>query len=156
MVGSPSTPWNADQGRLRAWAPDCETVLSFCLLDSKLVLGDNVWMKRPVLTLRFHNTRTHTRLKKVAGLVGVSMNDIAEVAIERELDFLAADLEDELLETVDALRSWRYTDEQLTVDIAAFSEGEAHERDPLQATMAPPNSADAVGVRDIFADTVEH
>jgi len=141
---------------VRVERPDSESLLSFCLLDSKLVLGDNVWMKRPVLTLRFHHKATHTRLKKVAGLVGVSMNDIAEVAIERELDFLAADLEDELLETVDALRSWTYTDEQLAADIAAFSEGEAHERDPLRATIAPANTADSAGVRDIFADTVEH
>ncbi len=119
-------------------------------------MGDNVWMKRAVLTIRFRHKATHRRLKKVAELVGVSMNDIAQVAIERELDFLAADLQDELLETVAVLRSWRYSDEHLAVDIAAFGEGEAHERDPLQATMVSANTADAVGVRDIFADTVEH
>ncbi len=112
-------------------------------------------MKHSVLTLRFHDKRTHTRLKKVAGLLGVSMNDIAETAIERELDFLAADLEDELLETVEALRNWRYTDEEVEADVVAFGEGEAYERDPLQATMMSQDRADAVGVRDIFADTVE-
>jgi len=78
------------------------------------------------------------------------MNEIAETAIERELDFLAADLEEELLETVEALREWEYTESDLERDITAFGEAEAHERDPLRSSLV--SATDAAGVGEIFAD----
>jgi len=104
-------------------------------------------------TLRFRKSATHTRLKRVSDLVGSSMNEIAEAAIERELDFLAADLEQELLETVEALRGWEYTRSHLERDIAAFADGEAFERDPLRSTLL--TVADSAGVGDIFAGPVD-
>ncbi len=110
-------------------------------------------VRRPVLTLRFKRPRTHSRLRSVSKLIGSSMNDIAETAIERELDFLATDLEEELLETVQALRSWEYTDSALKSDIAAFAEGEAYERDPLRTSLI--STVDSAGVGEIFADPVE-
>ena len=110
--------------------------------------------RRPVLTLRFKKPALHKRLKRVSDLIGSSMNEIAETAIERELNFLAADLEQELLETVETLRSWDYTGAKLESDIAAFAEGEAFERDPLRSTMT--STSDSVGVGEIFAGPVEH
>jgi len=82
------------------------------------------------------------------------MNEIAEAAIERELDFLAADLEQELMETVKTLRSWEYNKTDLERDITAFAEGEALHRDPLRSTSA--SAADSAGVGEIFARPVEH
>lgn len=110
-------------------------------------------MKRPVLTLRFKRPATHSRLKRISDLIGSSMNEIAESAIERELDFLAADLQDELIETVEALAGWEYSESELMGDISAFAEGEASHRDPVKSTAA--SGADSVGVGDIFADPVE-
>ena len=110
-------------------------------------------MRRPVLTLRFKKSATHSRLKRVSDLIGSSMNEIAEAAIERELDFLAADLEQELLETVEALRGWDYTQSDLERDIASFAEGEAFQRDPLGSTLV--SVADSAGVGTIFAGPVE-
>lgn len=82
------------------------------------------------------------------------MNEIAEAAISRELDFLAADLEQELMETVETLRGWEYNEDDLERDIAAFAEGEALLRDPLRSTSA--SVADSAGVGEIFAGPVEH
>lgn len=84
------------------------------------------------------------------------MNEIAETAIERELDFLGADLEEELLATVTALQGWRYSDEDLERDLDAFGEGEASVRDPLRSTMSSPTQMDDLGIGEIFADTLEY
>ncbi len=110
--------------------------------------------RRPVFTLRFKSSTTHRRLKRVSDLIGSSMNEIAEAAIERELDFLATDLEQELMDTVEAWRSWDYSQSDLEGDIAAFAEGEALQRDPLRSRSVPV--ADSAGVGEIFADPVEH
>ncbi len=111
-------------------------------------------MTRSVLTLRFKRSATHRRLKRVSGLIGSSMNEIAEAAIARELDFLAADLEQELMETVETLRGWEYNEADLERDIAAFAEGEALLRDPLRSTSV--SVADSAGVGEILAGPVEH
>ena len=112
-----------------------------------------VEQRRPVLTLRFRRARTHERLKQMAGLLGTSMNEIAETAIERELDVLSTDLEAELLDTVTALRHWRYSEEDLERDIAEFAEGEVSLPDPMRTTRAFA-AVDDAGIGEIFARRV--
>jgi hypothetical protein len=108
-----------------------------------------------VLTLRFRNRRTYQRLKHIAGIVGSSMNEIAEAAVERELDFLSTDLEAQLSETVEALRSWRYSDDDLEQEIRKFGEGEGSVRDPMRSTMTSAAAIDALNIGDLFADSLE-
>lgn len=90
-------------------------------------------MKRPVLTLRFSKRRSYARLKRASEMLGVSMNALADAAIERELDFLAVDLADELEETARLLRDWTYTDRELAHDLDQIAEAEAGLRDPVRA-----------------------
>jgi hypothetical protein len=103
--------------------------------------------KHSVLTLRFKRSALHGRLRRVSKMIGVSMNELAEVAIERELDLLAADLEQELMETVKTLRSWQYDEGELERDAAAFAAGEAFERDPVRSK----NVVDPAGIGELFA-----
>ncbi len=112
--------------------------------------------ERPVFTLRLNSASTHERLKAVAAQIGTSMNEIAVVAIERELDFLGADLEAELLATVKALREWRYTDQDLERDLDAFAEAEASLRDPMRSTMSSSTQVDELGIEKLFANPVEY
>ncbi len=110
-------------------------------------------VKRPVLTLRFKKPSTHRRLKEVSKVIGASMNEVAETVIEQGLDYLAADAERELRETIERLRGWEYTDSEFEKDAIAFAEGEASERDPLRSTMT--EFADSAGVGEIFVHPVE-
>ncbi|MCH7670304.1 MAG: hypothetical protein IIC71_14050 [Acidobacteria bacterium] len=109
-----------------------------------------------VLTLRFRNLRTYQRLKQVAALVGTSMNEIAEAAVERELDFLSADLESQLTETVEALKSWRSTEADIERDIQQFGDAESSLRDPMRATLRTIKLVDPLNIGALFADSVEH
>ena len=80
------------------------------------------------------------------------MNEIVEVAIEHELDFLAVDMAEELDETVQLLRGWTYTDERIEQDLDEFSAGERG-RDPLRARHTPSGSvAGSVDVRQMFEE----
>ena len=103
-------------------------------------------------TLRFQNERTHELLGIVADELGVSKNRLAEEMLERELETAALLVERDLDDTLRQLHSYR-REERLEDDIAAFAEGEAFGRDPLQARMAEPlQFGDAFGVMDSFAD----
>jgi len=109
-------------------------------------------MKQHVLTVRFRHSSNHVRLRKVAQLLGTSMNEIAEAAIEHELDSLAADLLEELDETVQLLREWTYSDDRIEQDLDRFAAGEMG-RDPLQARHVPDGPvAGSVDVREMFEE----
>lgn len=104
-------------------------------------------MKRHVLTLRFSKHRNYLRLKRASEMLGVSMNALADAAIERELDFLAVDLADELEETAALLRGWTYTDRDLAHDLDEIADAEAEVWDPVRAHRV--DLRDGHGVVDV-------
>jgi hypothetical protein len=103
-------------------------------------------------TLRFRNPRTHEILGLVADRYGVSMNQLAEDMLERELRAAALVLELDLSGTLDLLRGYNRA-EHLERAIEEFAEAEGRERDLLRAHLADsPTTRDAHGVLEAFAD----
>lgn len=78
---------------------------------------------RASFPLRFHDERTRELLRLVAERQQVSMNQLAEELISRELDVLALGLETTMSRTVELLRAYR-TDRR-GADWQAFAEAEA-------------------------------
>jgi hypothetical protein len=107
---------------------------------------------RPAFTLRFRRERTHRALRHAAEQLGVSMNELAERAIEHELAVIGSELEEKLRRTLDLLGPYRQ--EGLEADVAAFARAEVTEDDPLHA-VAAESRADSLGVGAAFADPVE-
>lgn len=62
---------------------------------------------RTAFPLRFENERTRELLRVVAERRNISMNQLAEEMIERELEVLALGLEMSLSRTVELLRAYR-------------------------------------------------
>jgi hypothetical protein len=108
-------------------------------------------MSRAALTLHFHNDETLRNLERAAEALGVSMDDLAEVAIERELAAVGAGLEGRLTRTLDRLKS--YSPADLDRDIRDFAQSEVEIEDPLQARRI--ESPDAYGIGALFGDPVE-
>ena len=106
---------------------------------------------RPAFTLRFRDEQTHRTLRLTAELLGVSMNELAEQAIARELAHLGADLEERLLRTADLLREYRAGDLEREID--EIARAEATEEDPLCCRRTP--NEDPLGVSAAFARPVE-
>ena len=102
-------------------------------------------------TVRFDRA-VHLRLKTVAELEHVAMNDIVVVAVEHELERRSDDIRARLEDILDRLKSFELTDEEFEADAERFAAGEALD-DPLQATYV--DLEDAYGVSDIFANTLE-
>jgi hypothetical protein len=101
-------------------------------------------------TLRFRNPETHKLFGLVADRYGVSMNQLAEDMLERELRAAALVLELDLSETLDLPREYS-RDEHLERAIEEFAEAEGRERDPLRARLAEtPTTRDAHGVFEAF------
>lgn len=115
---------------------------------SAMALPDN----RPAFTLRFREARTHRALRHVADELGMSMNEIAERAIEHELAVIGAELEEKLRETVELLRAYR--GRGMEADAEAFAVAEVAEEDPLKSRNVS-GWADPLGVGAAFADPVE-
>ena len=107
--------------------------------------------RRPAFTLRFRNEATHRTLRLTAHALGVSMNELAETAIEHELAVIGADLEQKLTRVAELLRSYRDTD--VEDDIEAFARAEVTIDDPLQSRQA--TLEDAYGVGALFARSLE-
>jgi hypothetical protein len=106
----------------------------------------------PKFTLRFRNPETHEILGLVADRYGVSMNQLAEDMLERELRAAALVLELDLSGTLDLLRGYNRA-EHLERAIEEFAEAEGGERDPLRARLAEtPTTHDAHGVLEAFAN----
>jgi hypothetical protein len=108
-------------------------------------------MSRTALTLHFHSEETLGNLERTAKTLGVSMDDLAEVAIERELAAVGAGLEGRLTRVLERLKSYNPAD--LDRDIRAFAQSEVEIEDPLQARRI--ESADAYGIGALFGDPVE-
>jgi len=104
-------------------------------------------------TVRFGRA-VHRRLKTVAELEHVAMNDIVVGAVEHELARRSEDLRAKLENALARLDSFELTDEEFERHVERFAEGEAL-GDPLQATYVG-DLEDAYGVSEIFADTMEH
>jgi hypothetical protein len=85
------------------------------------------------LTLHFRNLETLRDLKRAADALGVTIDQLAEAAIERELTVVGAGLEGRLSRALKRLGS--YGSEKIGPDIAAFARSEAEIDDPLQATV---------------------
>lgn len=108
-------------------------------------------LKRPAFTLRFRNEATHRSLRLTAHALGVSMNELAETAIEHELAVRGADLEQKLTRTAELLRSYR--DSGVEQDIVAFAEGEIAVEDPYRSHRVAIE--DACGIGALFARSLE-
>lgn len=107
---------------------------------------------RRAFTLRFRRERTHQALRRAADELGVSMNELAERAIEHELAAIGAELENRLRETIELLRPYR--GEGRESDAEAFAQAEVTEEDPLRS-RADSGRSDRLGVGAAFADPVE-
>jgi hypothetical protein len=84
---------------------------------------------RAALTVHFHSDETLRNLELAAEEMGVSMEDLAEVAIERELAAIGAGLEGRLARALERLKSYGPTD--LDRDIQSFARSEVEIKDPL-------------------------
>ncbi len=103
-------------------------------------------MSSAVLTLHFRNEETLRNLEQAAEALGVSKDEFAESAIERELALGSAGLEGRLIRVVDRLRSYGPSD--LERDIQEFAQSEVEFEDPLQSRIA--ESPDAHGIGALF------
>jgi hypothetical protein len=108
-------------------------------------------MSRAALTLHFHNDGTLRNLERAAEALGVSVDDLAEVAIERELAAVGAGLEGRLIRALERLKS--YSPAGLDQDIRIFAKSEVEIEDPLQARHI--ESPDAYGIGALFGDPME-
>jgi len=106
--------------------------------------------ERPAFTLRFRRKATHRALRQAAEDLGISMNELAERAIEHELAVVGHELEEKLRATVELLKPYRAGD--LDSAIEQFARAEVEEDDPLKSRAV--GQADAVGVGAAFADSV--
>lgn len=106
---------------------------------------------RPAFTLRFRRLSTHRALRHAADELGVSMNELAERAIEHELAVIGSELEARLRRTVELLGAYRGPSAE---DVEAFSRAEVAEDDPLRSRAASGRT-DPFGVGTAFADPVE-
>jgi hypothetical protein len=102
-------------------------------------------------TLRFRNPRTREVLGLIADRYGISMNQLAEDMLERELQAAALVVELDLTGTLDLLRDYS-RGEHLEQAIEDFAQAEAHAQDPLEARMGEtPAARDAHGILEAFA-----
>ena len=108
-------------------------------------------MSQAALTLHFHNQETLRDLERAAEALGVSMDELAEAAIERELAALGAGLEGKLARSLRRLKPFDSADFER--DVKAFARSEVEVEDPLQARRV--ESSDPYGIGALFADSVE-
>ena len=108
-------------------------------------------MSHAALTLHFRNDETLRNLERAAEALGVSTDEFAEAAIERELAAVGAGIEGKLARSLERLKS--YDPSELDRDIRAFARSEVEVEDPLQARRV--ESSDAYGIGALFADSVE-
>ena len=107
-------------------------------------------MSNAVLTLHFRNEETLRNLEQAAEALGVSKDELAESAIERELA-LGANLESRLVRTLDRLKS--LGSGNLERDIQEFARSEVDFEDPLLSRYA--ETPDAHGIGALFGYPVE-
>ncbi len=87
-------------------------------------------METTKLTIRLRDERVYRLLKLLASQRGVSMNQMVEQALARELEREADRAEGELTETLELLRSYRAAPAELARE---FADAELSEPDPLRS-----------------------
>lgn len=108
-------------------------------------------MSRAALTLHFHNEETLRSLERVAESLGISADELAEAAIERELAAVGAGLDTKLTRALERLKS--YGPEDQDRDIQELARSEVEVEDPLQARRV--ESTDPYGIGALFGHPVE-
>ncbi len=108
-------------------------------------------MSRAAVTLHFRSKETLRKLERAAEALGVSMDELAEAAIERELTALGTGLEGRLTRSLERLKSYGPAD--LDRDIRDLAQSEVEFEDPLQARFV--ESPDAYGIGALFGHPVE-
>lgn len=89
-----------------------------------------VGMTRSAFPLRFKDPETKAMLRLVSDQLGVPMNDLAEDAIRHELVLLGADIERQLTEIVNSMKSYN-PQADLGAYLDAFASGEG-QGDPVR------------------------
>src|SRR5262249_2275144 len=107
-------------------------------------------MSRSALIVHFHN-ETLRNLERTAEALGVSVDDLAEVAIERELAAVGAGIEGRLTRSLERLRSYGPAD--LDRGIRNFARSGVESRDPFQSLRM--TSAEVHGKEALLGNPVE-
>ncbi len=107
-------------------------------------------MSRAALTLHFSNEETLRDLEHAAEALGVSTDDLAEVAIERELAAVGAGLDGRLARILARLRPPKEADYDGAIRFFARSEIEVE--DPLRSHHV---ASDPYGIGALFGDPLE-
>lgn len=108
-------------------------------------------MSPAALTLRFRNLETLRNLERAAEALGITTNELAEAAIERELVVVGTGLEGRLARALKRLGP--YGPEKLARDVDAFARSEVEVEDPLRAERL--ETSDAYGIGALFGDPME-
>lgn len=106
-------------------------------------------MAQSSFPLRFKNPRTKEMLRLVSSEIGVPMTEVAEEAIRHELVLLGADIERQLSDIVQALRSYQ-PERDIEHYLDLIEEGEARP-DPIRARQLPATGTKAAGVSEATA-----
>ena len=102
---------------------------------------------RSSFPVRFENERTRELLRAVALHERVSMNQLAEEMIERELEVMALGIEDTLSRTIELLRSYRGQGRAEAWDEFAEAEGLP---EPVPTHRTRPQTDDPYEVARVF------
>jgi hypothetical protein len=116
--------------------------------------GEKVYtdtMRPAALTLHFRNLETLRNLERAAEALGLTTDELAEAAIERELVAVGAGLGGRLARALKKLET--YSPERLDQDVEAFARSEVDVEDPLQARRL--KASDAYGIGALFGDPME-
>jgi hypothetical protein len=108
-------------------------------------------MSQAALTLHFRNRETLRNLEQAAEALGISPDELAEAAIERELAAVGTGLEGKLARALDRLKA--YGPQDLDRDIRAFAESEVEVEDPIPARRV--ESSDPHGIGALFGHPLE-
>jgi hypothetical protein len=104
-----------------------------------------------ILTLRFRNEETLRHLEQTAHELGISADELAEAAIERELASMGTDRENKLVGILDRLKTYkRGSAEQ---DAQDFARSEVEFDDPFQGRLV--STDDPHGIGALFARRLE-
>lgn len=107
---------------------------------------------RPSFKMRFRSEENYELLQRIAERTGVSMNQLAEDLISRELRTMAMGMELDLVDTLRLLRD--YQDPGIEQHAAEFARAEVSLDDPLRAEHVE-GAADPHGIEAAFGYSVE-
>lgn len=110
------------------------------------------FMSQAALTLHFQNEETLRSLERVAEELGVSADELAEAAIERELAAIGTGLEERLVRVLERLKAYDPA-ANLERAISEFARSEVEVEDPLQARRV--ESPDPYGIGALFGHSME-